>query len=49
MERVRQVDFRQGTSEVALNQFINLLQIKASYWQQELSERVASRILATDQ
>jgi len=46
LERVHQIDFRQGTSELMINQYLNSLELKAAYWQQDLTEKVTAEILA---
>ena len=49
LERVRQVDFRQGNSTMGINAYLNTLQTKALYWKQDLTEMITAEILARDQ
>ena len=46
LERVRQIDFRQGGSNLAINAYLNTLQTHALYWKQDLTEMITAEILA---
>ena len=41
LERIKQVDFRQSHSESMMEKYLSSLTVKALYWQQDLTEKVA--------